>query len=193
MEGDHMLKSELVRFHCRESQGFKVSRLMGRVCVCMCVGGGVERGLLVCNDSSAGIKCGTLIWVKIMESYMSLSMSAFHSMPEWKVTAGRASRGGQRCRMGIRRPWGRPCGWPAVRLSGDSLSSHNEQLEPSLPSFPACVFTCLFIRHSNKADGNTEEFARHFIGIQKSSTISDSSNNYRVVYTFLRKKKHIFN
>lgn len=101
MERDHTLTSELARFHWCESQGFKVSSGMGwEVCVFMCVFKGVGvggTGLLVCHDSSSWIKCGTLIWVKIMESYMSLSMSAFHSRPKWKVTAGRGRGGRQRC------------------------------------------------------------------------------------------------
>lgn len=59
-------------------------------------GGRAAPELMVCHDSSAWIKCGTLIWVKIMESYMSLSMSAFHSGPKWKATAGRGWGGGHR-------------------------------------------------------------------------------------------------
>lgn len=59
-EGSYTLTSELARFHWGGSQGFKVSRLMGSVCVCLCVCVQGE-GPLVCHDSSAGIKCGTLI------------------------------------------------------------------------------------------------------------------------------------
>lgn len=104
----HWLNGEGSYAHIRISS-FSLSRIAGFqgeqadeeipcVCVCvyvcMCVQG---RGGMVCHDSSAWIKCGTLIWVKIMESYMSLSMSVFHRVAKWKVTAGRAWGGRQRC------------------------------------------------------------------------------------------------
>lgn len=101
----HWLNGEGSYAHIRISSfslthfvGFQGERGERCVCVwaceCVCVQG---EGLL-CHDSPAWIKCGTLIWVKIMESYMSLSMSAFLNRPKWELTAGRSRRGGQRWR-----------------------------------------------------------------------------------------------
>lgn len=88
-------------FSLVESTGFQGEEVDGKcVCVYLCAHRG--EGPLLRRDSSAWIKCGTLIWVKIMESYMSLDMSGFHSGPKWKVTVSRDRGGGQRCRNGIR-------------------------------------------------------------------------------------------
>lgn len=80
-------------FSLTQNSRFQGEQVYGK-CVllyvfCVCMG----EGPLVGHDSFAWIKCGTLIWVKIMESYMSLNMSAFHSRPKWKVMAGRCRRG----------------------------------------------------------------------------------------------------
>ena len=143
MERDHTLTSELVCFHWCESQGFKVSRLMGSVCVyvCVCVQG---EGPLVCHDSSAWIKCGTLIWVKIMESYMSLGMSAFHSRPKWKVTAGRGWGGGQRCWNGNR---GHREAIPVADPQSARAEAHCHQTSSCLTppsSYFLSLFTCVY-------------------------------------------------
>lgn len=98
----HIGISSFFFFYLRQSQGFQGEQVDGK-CVCVCVRWGREgSGLVVCNDSPSWIKCGTLIWRKIMESYMSLSMSAFQSRSKWKVTAIRGWGGWQRCWNGNR-------------------------------------------------------------------------------------------
>lgn len=136
MKRDHTLTSELVCFQWRKSQCFKVSRLMGSMCVCLCVQGGG-----FCHDSSAWIKCGTLIWVKIMESYMSLTMSAFHSRPKWKVTAGcDRGRGGQRFWNGNQVTM-RPSLWLTLSQAEPGLTVIKRQAAKNLhpPIFCLCL------------------------------------------------------
>jgi len=86
-------------------------------------------GPVHCHDSSAWIKCGTFIWVKIMESYMSLSMSAFRNEPKWKVTTGRSWGGRQGCWNGNWVTMRPPNGWPAIKQRQNSLSSSIKQLK----------------------------------------------------------------
>lgn len=102
-----MLTWKWLCFHWHQSQVSRLvsswrDRVCARACVCR------WEGPVVCNDSSAWIKCGTLIWVKIMESYMSLNMSPFHRGTKWKVMAGRSWGGRKRCWNG---------NWVAVRPS----------------------------------------------------------------------------
>lgn len=98
----HWPNGEGAYAHCRISwfslvwiTRFQGERADGEECVCVCVRGAGWGGSRLSHDSLAWIKCGTLIWVKIMESYMSLNTSAFSRRLKWKVTTGH-SRGGRR-------------------------------------------------------------------------------------------------
>lgn len=138
-----MLTRELVSFHRQDFWAFKVSRLMGGVFLFVYTG----EGLMLCHDSLPWIKFGTLIWVKIMEFYMSLSMSAFHKSPKWKVTTGCRWRGRQGCQNG---------NWVTTRLSLRLTCNQTAadltviQHQPDkhyillLSSHLCALFTCLF-------------------------------------------------
>lgn len=109
----------------------------------VCVWGGVYvcRGGWFCHDSSAWIKCGTLIWVKIMESYMSLTMSAFHNGQKWKVTAAcDGGRGGQRFWNG-NQVTTRPSLWLTLSQAEPGLTVTKRQAAKNLhpPIFCLCL------------------------------------------------------
>lgn len=152
-----MLTWKWLCFHWHQSQ---VSRLVSswrdracaRACVCR------WEGPVVCNDSSAWIKCGTLIWVKIMESYMSLNMSAFHRGPKWKVMAGRSWGGRKRCWNGN---WvaPRPSLWLTCSQMEDELAVIQHQAAKNfILSYSAFFFffTCLLMGCSSEANQYTE-------------------------------------
>lgn len=160
----HWLNGEGSYAHIRISSlslariaGFQGERVDGkRVCVCVCLRVCVclqGEGLVVCHDSSAWIKCGTLIWVKIMESYMSLSMSAFHSRPKWKVTAGRGWGGGRRCWNGNQATT-RPSLWLTRSQAEPGLTVIEHQAAKNLHPLIFCL--CLPVSLWDIAHRDTE-------------------------------------
>lgn len=123
-------------------------------CVCLCVRGGPP---VFFHDSCAWIKCGTLIWVKIMESYMSLSMSVFHSRPKWKVTAGRDRGGWQRCWNGNQATT-RPSLWLTRSQAEPGLAVIKHQAAKKLLRliFCLCLPVCLrvtVVKENSDAEG----------------------------------------
>lgn len=98
----------------------------------------VLNGLYGAHDSSPEIKRGTLIWVKIMESYMPWSMSASGSSCKCKVTPG---RGRGECWIG-----NQGTTRPSLQLSQNQSWGVSCIIRPTQPPTHLLIylFTCLF-------------------------------------------------
>lgn len=158
MERDHTLTLELVHFHWCESWGFKVSRLMGEVCVCLCMYVCVRKG-------GKGGACG-LPWQLFLNQVWHFHMSENNGILYVFEHVSALHRGQMESdgRSPLRRKtetpkweWGWPrghrCGWPAVRLRRDSLSSNIPQLKTPSAHFLS-LFTGLLMGHCREPNSD---------------------------------------